>query len=110
MSGLSVHAVDVAEGRPAQGLRAEIRRLHPEPTLVAAGALGPTGMLDDPVASRRLEAGLYEVRLHVGTWLGPDRAGILEVIVFVLRLPDPAQHCHLPFKFTPWGYSVFRGS
>ena len=24
-------------------------------------------------------------------------------------LDDPAQHYHLPFKVTPWGYSCFRG-
>lgn len=110
MSGLSIHAVDVAQGRPAVGLRAEVRRLHPAPEPVAEGVLGPGGALDHPITSRRLEPGLYEVRLHVGAWLGPERAGILETIVFVLRVSDPEQHVHLPFKFTPWGYSVFRGS
>ena len=110
MTGLSVHAVDVAAGRPAQGMRVEVYALDPGPAPLAEGALGPNGALDDPITSRRLEPGAYEVRLHVGAWLGPERAGILDVIVFRMRLTDPAQHCHLPFKFTPWGYSVFRGS
>lgn len=110
MSGLSIHAVDVAEGRPAAGLRVEVRALGPTPATIAQGALGENGAFDHPIAARALDPGDYEVRLHVGAWLGPGRAGILETIVFALRVRDPAQHCHLPFKFTPWGYSVFRGS
>jgi 5-hydroxyisourate hydrolase len=110
MSGLSIHAVDVADGRPAEGLAVTIRRLGREPAPVADGLLGPSGMLDHPITRRTLEAGAYEVRLAVGQWLGPGRAGILDEIVFVLRVADPTQHYHLPFKFTPWGYSVFRGS
>ena len=110
MTGLSIHAVDVAEGRPARGLPVAIRRLGREPALLAEGVLGPSGMLDGPITRATLEAGSYEVRLAVGKWLGPDRPGILDEIVFVLRIEDPAQHYHLPFKFTPWGYSVFRGS
>ena len=97
MTGLSVHAVDVAQGRPA-------------PALIAEGTLCASGALDHPITAPALEPGDYEVRLHVGAWLGPERAGILETIVFALRLCEPAQHCHLPFKVKPWGYSVFRGS
>jgi 5-hydroxyisourate hydrolase len=110
MSGLSIHAVDVAEGRPAAGLDVEVRKLGPAPIVIARGTLGANGALDHPVTAQPLAPGDYEVRLHVGVWLGPERAGILETIVFALRLRDPGQHCHLPFKFTPWGYSVFRGS
>lgn len=110
MSGLSIHAVDVAQGRPAAGLEVEVYALDPAPSLLAKGVLGPSGALDHSVASRRLAPGSYEVRLHVGDWLGSARSGILDVIVLRLRLTEPDAHCHLPFKFTPWGYSVFRGS
>ena len=33
----------------------------------------------------------------------------LDVVTYRFGLGDPAQHFHLPFKCTPWGYSCFRG-
>lgn len=108
MSGISVHAVDVASGRPAEGMRVEIHALEPERRLIAEGRLGPSGLLDDPSATARLEAGLYEVTFHVGAWLGGEP--FLDTVPYRFRLARPEQHYHLPFKFTPWGFSLFRGS
>jgi 5-hydroxyisourate hydrolase len=31
-------------------------------------------------------------------------------VPFRFTIADAAQHYHLPFKFTPWGFSLFRGS
>jgi 5-hydroxyisourate hydrolase len=33
-----------------------------------------------------------------------------EGVPFRFTIADAAQHYHLPFKFTPWGFSLFRGS
>jgi 5-hydroxyisourate hydrolase len=33
----------------------------------------------------------------------------LGAVRFDFGIADPAQHYHLPFKCTPWGYSCFRG-
>jgi 5-hydroxyisourate hydrolase len=33
----------------------------------------------------------------------------LDVVTYRFGISDPAQHYHLPFKCTPWGYSCFRG-
>ena len=110
VSGLSIHAVDVAAGRPAEGLQVEVFRLEPERRLVASGRLGPSGALDDPVTTTRLPAGFYEVLFHLGAWAGPGGPAFLDVVPFRFRLADPDAHTHLPLKFTPWGYSLFRGS
>ncbi len=108
MPGLSVHAVDVAEGRPATGLRVEVFALAPARRLIAEGRLGPGGALDHPVTRERLEAGPYEVLFDVGAFLGEAR--FLDVVPVRFRITDSDQHYHLPLKFTAWGYSVFRGS
>lgn len=108
--GLSVHAVDVAAGRPAAGMRVEVFRLAPERRLLAEGRLGVAGALDHPVARTRLEPGLHEVLFHIGEFLGTAGTGFLEVAPVRFRIVDPDQHYHLPLKFTAWGYSVFRGS
>ncbi|RZS54995.1 hydroxyisourate hydrolase [Sphaerotilus mobilis] len=118
--GISLHAVDVARGVPAQGLLAELWLLPPEadagaaPRCIAAGPVGANGQLDHPcVRGEGIVAGLYEARFHVGAHLreavGPQASPFLDVVPFRFRLTEVAQHVHLPFKFTPWGYSLFRG-
>ncbi|MDP4302348.1 hydroxyisourate hydrolase [Leptothrix discophora] len=118
--GISLHAVDVARGVPAQGLRAELWLLSAAdpaaaaPRCIADGAVGPNGQLDHPcVRGEGIVPGIYEARFHVGAHLreavGPEASPFLDVVPFRFRLTEVAQHVHLPFKFTPWGYSLFRG-
>jgi 5-hydroxyisourate hydrolase len=112
--GISIHAVDVANGRPAQGLTVEIASTGSTRRVVGSGALNAHGALDHPVVKGEgIEAGAYEVLFHVGDFLqrqGSAHAGFLEVIVFRFVIARPEEHFHLPLKFTPWGYSIFRGS
>lgn len=111
--GISIHGVDVARGIPAKGLRVELHRLEPQPALIAEGNLAPSGALDHPVAQGQgVVAGLYEARFHVGPWLrdSTGASGILDIVPFRFTIAAPEQHYHLPFKFTPWGFSLFRGS
>lgn len=114
--GVSVHAVDVSRGVPATGMRVEIHRLGPKRRPIAEGTLLPNGTLDHPVTGGEgIEAGTYEVVFHIGPWLRdqgmavPDPA-FLEDVPFRFAIADAAQHYHLPLKFTPWGYSLFRGA
>jgi 5-hydroxyisourate hydrolase len=113
--GISLHAVDVASGVPAEGMAVEVWSLDGGRRQVASGRLGAGGALDHPLArGDDVVAGAYEALLHVGDWLrargyaaGPV---FLEVAVFRFTVIDPAQHYHLPLKFTAWGYALFRGS
>jgi 5-hydroxyisourate hydrolase len=110
--GISIHAVDVASGRPAEGLRIEILRIEPAPARIAEGRLGPNGQLDHPVVNGSgIEAGEYEVRFHVGEFFaGGSGANFLTVAPFRFRIEEVDEHFHLPMKFTRWGYSLFRGA
>lgn len=108
--GISIHAVDVASGRPAQGLRVEIWRIDPEQERIADGRLGASGALDHPVAQGAgVTAGEYEARFHLGEFFA-DKAGFLTVAPFRFRIANVDEHFHLPLKFTRWGYSLFRGA
>lgn len=107
MSGVSIHAVDVATGRPATGMRVELHATAPSRRLLAEGTLGPDGALDHAITRTRLDAGVYEAVFHVGDHLGSD--AFLTTVPFRFRIADPDEHYHLPFKFTPWGFSLFRG-
>jgi 5-hydroxyisourate hydrolase len=114
--GISVHAVDVARGRVAEGLLVRIERIAPDGARVpvAEGRIGPAGALDHPVArGAGVQAGEHEVLLHIGAWHAATGAGappFLDVVPFRFRVLDIAQHCHLPIKFTPFGFSIYRGA
>lgn len=112
--GISVHAVDVANGRPAEGLRVEIWRIAPDRALLADGQLGRDGTLQHAIVTGGgVIAGTYEVLFHVGDFCRAHTgtaASFLTVVPFRFLVADPAEHFHLPLKFTPWGYSLFRGA
>lgn len=108
--GISIHAVDVASGRPGQGLRVEIWQIGPEQLRIAEGRLGANGVLDHPVAQGEgVTAGEYEVLFHLGEFFG-DNDGFLTVTPFRFRIKDVNEHFHLPMKFTRWGFALFRGA
>jgi 5-hydroxyisourate hydrolase len=113
--GISLHAVDVARGIPAMGMAVELWRLAPQRQLVAQGRLGPSGQLDHPsVQGEGVGAGAFEALFHVGDYLrgahGADASPFLDIVPFRFTVQDATRHVHLPFKFTPWGVSLFRGS
>ncbi|MFW5331175.1 hydroxyisourate hydrolase [Hydrogenophaga sp. ZJX-1] len=117
--GLSIHCVDVASGRVATGLRVAVQRLGPDGLphgpLIAEGAVGGNGLLADPaLMSEAITAGGYEVRFEVGAFYRGQGGAVsdpafLEVVPYRFHITDTAQHYHLPFKFTAWGFSLFRG-
>ena len=113
--GISLHAVDVARGVPAHGMRVELWSLEPTRRLVAEGLLGTNGQLDHPsVQGDGVCAGSHEALFHVGDYLraqgGDDASPFLDVLPFRFQVSDVAQHVHLPLKFTAWGCALFRGS
>ena len=110
--GISIHAVDVASGRPAEGLRVEIWRIESAPVKVAEGRLGANGQLDHPVVGGSgIQAGEYEVHFHLGEFFASGTgACFLTVAPFRFRIDEVDEHFHLPMKFTRWGYSLFRGA
>jgi len=116
--GISIHCVDVAHGRVAAGLAVSLRRLgsdgQPGP-LLAHGTVGSTGLWSEPLLmGEDITASGYEAAFGVAAFYRaqgvaiPDPA-FLEEVVYRFYVTDAAQHFHLPFKFTPWGFSLFRG-
>jgi 5-hydroxyisourate hydrolase len=114
--GISLHAVDVAAGVPAQGLRVQVFRLDASgPVCIAEGVLGASGALEHPVVGGAgVVPGPHEARFHLGDWWrareGGDATYFQEVAVFRFMVTDPGPHCHLPIKFTKWGLALFRGA
>jgi len=116
MPGVSVHVVDVSRGIPAAGMAVAFYALESggDARLVAQGMIDQKGILAAPALSATFAPGTYRVVFQVGAYY---RAGgialpavpFLDEVIYDFGIADPAQHYHLPFKCTPWGYSCFRG-
>jgi 5-hydroxyisourate hydrolase len=112
MPGISIHVVDVSRGVVAAGMQVEVQ--GPAGTLIAKGAVAASGVLDDPALARILAPGLYRATFHVAAYYRAAGVALpavpfLDAVTYDFGIADPAQHYHLPFKCTPWGYSCFRG-
>ncbi len=111
--GISIHAVDVANGRTAAGLRVQLVEVGAPERLVADGHVGANGVFDHPsVRGEGVTAGTYEARFFIGDhYRGLGQApGILEVAPFRFVVRNEAEHFHLPLKFTAHGFSLYRGA
>jgi 5-hydroxyisourate hydrolase len=97
-------------------MQVDIYALEGVRKVIANGKLAASGALDHPVVrGDGVKVGTYEVVFHVGDYLRATGAPtstppFLDLVPFRFAIADAAQHYHLPFKFTPWGFSLFRGS
>jgi 5-hydroxyisourate hydrolase len=113
--GLSIHVVDVSRGVVAAGMRVEVYADTPSRTLLCAGEINAKGVLDQTVLmSETMGVGYYEAVFHAAAYYRLAGAPLpaqpfLDVVTYRFGISDLAQHYHLPMKFTPWGYSCFRG-
>lgn len=115
MKAVSVHVVDIANGRVARGMRVQVVRLDNGAATALEGTVGNNGLVEDLQSPDLFETGTYELRLHVAEYyrkLGTQlpEPPFMDVQVFRFGLSDTAQHYHLPVKLTPWGLSLFRGA
>jgi 5-hydroxyisourate hydrolase len=114
MPGISVHVVDVSRGIVAAGMKVVIFHAAAARIEIVAGRVTATGALDDDRLAGTFAPGYYEADFHVGAYYAGTGAALpavpfLDIVTYRFGVADPAQHYHLPFKCTPWGYSCFRG-
>ncbi|WP_342248021.1 hydroxyisourate hydrolase [Pseudomonas sp. OTU2001] len=111
--GVSVHVVDIASGRAAEGLCLSIGAPGAAP--IAEGCIDARGQWPELAAlSGRFPVGVYEVRLQVAQFYRQVGVGLPEIpfldeLVYRFGIGDAQAHYHLPFKITAWGVSCFRG-
>ena len=109
--GISIHVVDVSRGVVAAGMKVELLR---DGAVLTSGTISSNGLLEDNALNETLPPAAYEARFHVGAWYREQGVALpavpfLDIVHYCFGISDPAQHYHLPFKCTPWGYSCFRG-
>lgn len=113
--GISIHAVDVTRGLPAAGLKVVIFQVDGSHHHFADGFLTLSGTLDHPIVQgEKIKPGTYEVMFYIGDFYRqidyplPDPP-FLDIVPYRFGVGDIEQHYHLPLKFSPWGFSLFRG-
>jgi hydroxyisourate hydrolase len=118
MSGyLTTHVLDLAQGRPAAGMRVELWRLEPDSArelLTAVVTIGD-GRVDAPLlAGEAFRVGTYELLFDVDAYFAAQGLGasspFLTSVPVRFTIADPDAHYHVPLLVTPWAYSTYRGS
>jgi 5-hydroxyisourate hydrolase len=116
---LTTHVLDVARGRPAQGVAVELVRFADDGGVAwsASAVTNADGRTDAPlVADGALAAGQYELRFAVGPYFAltaPDDVSdppFLDVVPVRFAVADADAHHHVPLLVSPWAYSTYRGS
>ena len=94
-ASLSTHVLDTAAGRPAAGVRVELRRAGTEVAAAQTDGDGRARLADD------LEPGAYSLVFH------PPSAFFRRV---ELELDLLEGHYHVPLLVSPYGCVTYRGS
>jgi hydroxyisourate hydrolase len=105
MPHISTHVLDIATGRPAAGIRAELRGRS-----LTTNANGRT---DEPlITADLLDPGTYDLKFHVGDYLRSAARGapFYEVITIQFVVTDGSRNYHVPLLLAPHGYSTYLGS
>jgi len=117
MARLSTHVLDVARGKPAEGVTIELHFLRDSArqhlTTTTTNADGRTS--EPLLAGDRIETGSYELTFHAGDFFRaqgvvlPDPP-FLDQVIIRFGIADPAGHYHVPLLLSPYSYSTYRGS
>jgi hydroxyisourate hydrolase len=111
MTTVSTHVLDLAAGRPAEGVPVSLDIWSGGTWVPAGGSVtGPDGRItglprldpDAPATARLVFAvGEYLLASH-GTAFYPE--------ITVTFTAGPGEHYHVPLLLSPYGYSTYRGS
>ena len=115
MGHLTTHVLDTSIGRPASGIRIEVRELSEQHALLGSLVTGLDGRCATPLlAGAAFRAGRYALIFYVADYFRargielPNPAFIEEAVVHI-GIAEADQHYHVPLLVSPWSYCVYRG-
>jgi 5-hydroxyisourate hydrolase len=112
---LSTHVLDLASGRPAEGMKIELWRYNGELKLLKTVTTNMDGRTEEPLLDADgMAAGTYELVFFVGDYFAAKAPGpaarFLDKVPVRFGLTDPSAGYHVPLLVSPWAYSTYRGS
>jgi 5-hydroxyisourate hydrolase len=105
MPHISTHVLDIAQGKPAAGIRVELSG--------RSATTNANGRTEAPLfAAETLAPGPYTLAFHVGDYLRAQghATPFYEIIHIAVVVTDGARNYHIPLLLAPHGYSTYLGS
>lgn len=115
--GLTTHMLDVANGRPAAGVRIDFAVLDGDAyQFVRTVHTNEDGRNAEPLlTAETMKVGQYQLAFHIAEYF--TRIGailpnppFLDQAVIQFGIADAASHYHVPLLASPWTYTTYRGS
>jgi 5-hydroxyisourate hydrolase len=110
---LTTHVLDLTSGRPAAGLRVELRSLDDPAAPVVRVVTNADGRTDEPLlAGDHLAPGRYELTFAAGDYFGtePGSLSYLDIVPVRFGIAPGTDRLHVALLVTPWSYTTYRGS
>ena len=113
MSTITTHILDLALGRPANGV-AVVLEFQTESNwrVLGAGTTDADGRLKNLLpADFKPAAGVYRLIFRTSDYFATqDGESFYPEITISFSVTDAAAHYHVPLLLSPYGYSTYRGS
>ena len=117
MAGLTTHILDIAHGKPAEGIRVQLFRIDGDKRdPVRELHTNADGRTDQPMLTpQETQSGTYELLFHVGAYfaasgLAHKTEPFLDLVPVRFAIADTDRHYHVPLLVAPWSYTTYRGS
>jgi 5-hydroxyisourate hydrolase len=124
VSAISTHVLDIAAGRPAEGVGVRLEHVAPAgPEEVASATTDSAGRITS-LGPERIRPGTYRLVFDTAGYqvrqsqrgstdddddMTPEVPFFPEVTV-TFTVADDREHYHVPLLMSPFGYSTYRGS
>jgi len=115
---LSTHVLDTLAGRPAAGVKVELRDISDgwPGVLMKQEITNADGRTDRALISGQpMRIGRYELTFHLaeyyrGCGVPLSTPAFLDEVPLRFAISEPEGNYHVPLLATPWSYSTYRGS
>ncbi len=108
MAKISTHILDTAAGKPAVGVKVELKYGG---VTVGDAITNTDGRTDAPLlAGDAIPTGFYDLVFYIGQHFQQPGVPFLNAIVIRFGVDDPNGHYHVPLLVSPHGYTTYRGS
>ena len=114
MSTITTHVLDIARGKPADGVAIvlEIRAGDSGWKTLGRGETDADGRLRTLLPDgAKLETGVYRLTFDTAAYFSARGVeGFYPEVSIVFNVNDGGEHYHVPLLVSPFGYSTYRGS
>ena len=110
-SPITTHILDTSAGRPAAGVKVELRRGDASEAIVATAETDADGRVEKWSPSFEIQAGEYTLSFAVGDYFTTrNESSFYSIIQISFLIESIDEHYHVPLLLNPFSYSTYRGS